>query len=203
MIKLINNFRLPLFVIFTLALNSTYSQTPITEEQFYLFILKQSLRDYPEKANNILNSEVNSYPYFFDRENYQRSRSNEFSRNAYDNKTRQVINSKLNSLNYKTLFSYGAMEQFSEYDFSDNSFTTDGNKLFKFPRLTSSHYVIDNISNSYLPLKFYISPEKAKDLIDSKTDSYGKTNRKIYKLTYFTIRETTKISGYITIHVQK
>ncbi|MBL0202344.1 MAG: DUF4852 domain-containing protein [Chitinophagaceae bacterium] len=195
--------RLLLFVLFTLALSNTHAQAPITEEQFYLFILKQSVRDYPEKANNTLNNEVNSYPYFFDRQNYQRSRSNEFSRNAYDNKTRDVINSKINSLNYKTLFSYGAMDQFSEYNFSDNSFSTEGNKLFKFPRLTSLHYVIDNNSDSYLSLKFYISPEKAKNLIDSKTDSYGKTDRKIYKVTYFNIKEATKFPGYISIYVHK
>lgn len=176
-----------------------YSQIPLTDEIIYLYSLKQGLKSNPNDQNGILNKEINSYPVHFDNQNYQRSRQNEFARNEYDNKTIIKLKAKIQQLSYKTVYYFGGNEEFSEYNFNDKSFTTDGSKPFKLRRFTN---VVDKVFNTnfYMPVKFFITPEKGKALIDSKTNMQGKTERTVYKVVYFNFMD--RIND-LTIFVHK
>lgn len=182
-LKLILGFTLFTHCLFTHL--PAFGQTEMSEEKFYLWSLKRYIDTKPEERATSLKNAVNGYGSYWDRENYKNSKSNEFAKQDYADKIFNLINSKIQLLDYKTNYYYVSKDQLLDYDFNTGTFSTTGAKMFAYKHFTSISFSSENTDN-FLALKFAFPRDKAKDLLASKTRT-SQTDRTVYKKIYFKV----------------
>lgn len=169
-----------MFMLFLLIPLFGISQPTFTTEDLFIFLMKRNVRS---QNFNISNEDYTFYCKNFDQANFNRVSNNEFERQEYYNKTITKIKTKVQNFTFSKLFSTSASyTDLKEYDFNNESF-----ELKYGPGLPA--YILGNYSyeaqwynfnNDFPSLKFKIKPDKAKELMNSKKDSYGNTDRRVY-----------------------
>ena len=182
--------KLILFIVALTVSTSLIAQQIGPEKVFFYYASLNNLT--PENC-------IDQYASTFDSYNYNQANSDEFKRNKYREKEKQIISEGLKNINYNDKFVTFESARLGEYSFSDHSFPigpinfrtqvniTSTKKLPSSNDVrTSTYYLNDEVINQkYFLFSLKMSENEASAFIASRKDQRGSINRNVtLRVTY-------------------